>query len=73
MLVGSRMIEHPAFQPGGHEFLIYEVPRIIVGILVTVGIAQIGHQFGRSIPEVQGNCTGPVFLNHTKGLLKGHV
>ena len=47
--------------------------RSIMGVLVTLVVAQLLHQFGGCIAQVQGNRTGPACINIGKRIVDGHI
>ena len=73
MLVGLRLVENFSFKAFGHEFLVREMAGEIVGILVTVGIAQILHQLGRGVAQVQGHGRDFVRFGGLQGGPDGHI
>ena len=50
VLVVLGLVKDGSLETLGQEFLVHEVPRIIVGVLVTIRITKLFHQLGWSIP-----------------------
>ena len=73
MLVGLRLIENFPLEAFGHEFLVREVAGEIVGVLVAVGIAQILHQLGRCIAQMQGYGRNLVRFGGLQGGPDSHI
>ena len=73
MLVVSRIIELMLLQLFRHEFKVCKMAGIIMGILVSVSISEFLHQFGRSIPEIEGNRSVTSLFCYFKSLIYSHI
>ena len=61
------------FQFVGQELLADEVARIVVGILVVFALAQLLHQFGGGIAQLNGNRQVAGLADQFQGIVDGHV
>lgn len=61
------------FQFVGQELLLDEVAGVVVGVLVLLAVAQLLHQLGGRIAQVQGDGEVARFAYQFQGIVDGHI
>ena len=68
-----RVPDAAVFQIVGQELLADEVAGIIMGIFIVVAVAELFHQLGRGVSQMQGDGQVTCLSHQFEGIVDGHI